>query len=211
MRIPVVVDCRDRYRLRYHFRLRRFGLDRGTEHKYRGLISKRRLERLEAYCRENHLKYYIDNRYGTRDSGYRSRFLAHDTPVLGCFYFCAYCGRPVSKKRVTVDHLYPVAKVSRDLELQKKLRRQGIDDLNSEKNLVPACYRCNQAKGAQMGAWIRRGKIGRHAWVWAVRWFCRLLLLAAVLYVCYQWYHAYHDHSFISHFSSIVSNFAHGK
>ena len=66
---------------------------------------------------------------------------------------------------MTVDHLYPVAKVSRDPALQKKLKRQGIDDLNSEKNLVAACYRCNQAKAAQMGPWIRKGKIGRDAWV----------------------------------------------
>lgn len=190
MRIPVVVDCGSRGILRYHFRLRRLGLDRGEEKKYRGMVTERRLERLREYCRENHLKFYIDNRYGTRGSSYRARFLRHYDPVLGWFYFCAYCGRPVSKKHVTVDHLYPVAKVSRDPALQRKLKRQGIDDLNSEKNLVPACYRCNQKKAAQMGAWIRRGKLGRHAWVWALRWAVRLVILAvaaaAVWYVCQQ-------------------------
>lgn len=180
MRIPVVVDCRSRGILRYHFRLRRFGLDRGEEKKYRGLVTERRLERLKEYCRQKHLKFYIDNRYGTRGSSYRARFLRYHDPVLGLFYFCAYCGRPVSKKQVTVDHLYPVAKVSRDPALQRKLRRQGIDDLNSEKNLVPACYRCNQKKAAQMGAWIRRGKLGRHAWVWVMRWTIRFLILAAI-------------------------------
>lgn len=180
MRIPVVVDCRSQGILRYHFRLRRFGLDRGEGKKYRGLVAERKLERLKAYCREKHLKFYIDNRYGTRGSSYRARFLRNNDPVLGMFYFCAYCGRPVSKKYVTVDHLYPVAKVSRDPALQKKLRRQGIDDLNSEKNLVPACYRCNQAKAAQMGPWIRKGKIGRHAWVWILRWVLRITLITVV-------------------------------
>lgn len=180
MRVPVVVDCRSKGILRYHFRLRRFGLDRGEEKKYRGLVAERRLERIEEYCRQKHLKFYIDNRYGTRGSSYRARFLRHHDPVLGLFYFCAYCGRPVSKKHVTVDHLYPVAKVSRDLALQRKLKWQGIDDLNSEKNLVPACYRCNQKKAAQMGAWIRRGKIGRHAWVWMLRWMMRLVILAVI-------------------------------
>lgn len=180
MRIPVVVDCRSQGILRYHFRLRRFGLDRGEGKKYRGLVTERKLERLKAYCREKHLKFYIDNRYGTRGSSYRARFLRNNDPVLGMFYFCAYCGRPVSKKYVTVDHLYPVAKVSRDPALQKKLRRQGIDDLNSEKNLVPACYRCNQAKAAQMGPWIRKGKIGRHAWVWILRWVLRITLITVV-------------------------------
>ena len=180
MRIPVVVDCRSQGILRYHFRLRRFGLDRGEGKKYRGLVTERKLERLKVYCREKHLKFYIDNRYGTRGSSYRARFLRNNDPVLGMFYFCAYCGRPVSKKYVTVDHLYPVAKVSRDPALQKKLRRQGIDDLNSEKNLVPACYRCNQAKAAQMGPWIRKGKIGRHAWVWILRWVLRITLITVV-------------------------------
>ena len=180
MRIPVVVDCRSQGILRYHFRLRRFGLDRGEGKKYRGLVTERKLERLKAYCREKHLKFYMDNRYGTRGSSYRARFLRNNDPVLGMFYFCAYCGRPVSKKYVTVDHLYPVAKVSRDPALQKKLRRQGIDDLNSEKNLVPACYRCNQAKAAQMGPWIRKGKIGRHAWVWILRWVLRITLITVV-------------------------------
>ena len=181
MRIPVVVDCRSRGILRYHFRLRRFGLDRGEGKKYRGLVTERKLERLKAYCREKHLKFYIDNRYGTRGSSYRARFLRNNDPVLGMFYFCAYCGRPVSKKYVTVDHLYPVAKVSRDPALQKKLRRQGIDDFNSEKNLVPACYRCNQKKAAQMGAWIRKGKIGRHAWVWVLRWMLRIAVLVTIV------------------------------
>ena len=41
MRIPVVVDCRSRGILRYHFRLRRFGLDRGEGKKYRGLVTER--------------------------------------------------------------------------------------------------------------------------------------------------------------------------
>ena len=47
MRIPVVVDCRSRGILRYHFRLRRFGLDRGEGKKYRGLVTERKLERLK--------------------------------------------------------------------------------------------------------------------------------------------------------------------
>ena len=158
MRIPVVVDCRARGILRYHFRLRRFGLDRGDGKKYRGLVTERKAERLKEYCRQKHLKFYIDNRYGTRGSSYRARFLRHHDPVFGMFYFCAYCGKPVSKKNVTVDHLYPVAKVSRDPALQKKLRRQGIDDLNSERNLVPACYRCNQAKAAQTGVSAGNGE-----------------------------------------------------
>lgn len=180
MRIPVVVDCGSRRVFRYHFRLRRFGLDRDEGKKYCGTISERKLELLKKYCYENHLKFYIDNEYGTRSKDYRARFFNSHRPVFGRYYFCAYCGRLMSKRRMTVDHLYPVAKVSKDPELQKKLKRQGIGDLNSEKNLVAACYRCNQAKGAQMGDWIRKGKIGRHAWVWVLRWMMRIVFVVAI-------------------------------
>lgn len=188
MKVPVAVECRLRFAFRYYFRLRRFGLRRSDDKKYRGRISERKMERLREYCRDKHLKFYIDNEYGTRDSGYRARFFRSNAPVLGLFYFCAYCGKPLSKKRVTVDHLYPVAKVSRDMELQKKLRRQGITDLNSEKNLVAACYRCNQEKAAQMGPWIRKGKLGRHAWVWVVRWILRIAALVFTLFAINQVY-----------------------
>ena len=191
MKIPVVVDCRSGWIIRYHFRLRRFGLDRAEEKKYRGMVSERRLEHIKEYCREKHLKYYIDNAYGTRDSGYRERFLKSYHPLFGKIYFCAYCGKLLSRRRVTVDHLYPVAKVSRDLELQKRLKRQGIRDLNAVKNLVPACERCNQAKAAQMGKWIRKGKLGRHKWIWVVRWLLRVGLFLLFAVALYLWHIGY--------------------
>jgi 5-methylcytosine-specific restriction endonuclease McrA len=185
MKIPVAVDG-SRLMLPYHFRLRRFGLRRVAKRQYRGRVRERRMERLRDYCREKHLKFYTDNAYGTRDGAYRARFFQNHPPLPGGFYFCAYCGRLVSKRKVTVDHLYPVAMVSRDPKLQKKLRRQGITDLNCAKNLVPACYDCNQKKAANMGDWIRKGKIGRHAWVWMLRHVLRLCLLALVLYGLYE-------------------------
>lgn len=181
MKIPVVVDCREKPTFRYRMKLCQFGLKLEDGNKYRGEITKRKVTELQEYCRANHLKFYTDNGYGTRDAGYRARFFRNYKPVFGRFYFCAYCGRLMTKKRMTVDHLYPVAKVSRDLRLQKKLQRQGIKDLNSEKNLVAACYACNQEKSAQMGSWITRGKIGRHAWVWMVRWALRFACLVVLV------------------------------
>ena len=68
MRIPVVVDCSPKGVFRYHVRLRRFELDRDKRKKYRGTIPERKLERLKEYCRERHLRFYIDNEYGTRSS-----------------------------------------------------------------------------------------------------------------------------------------------
>lgn len=47
----------------------------------------------------------------------------------GC---CAYCGRPLEKHEVTIDHVIPLG------------RGGARKDVS---NLVFACYECNQAKG----------------------------------------------------------------
>ena len=59
MRIPVVVDCRSRGILPYHFRLRRFGLDRSEGKKYKGFISERKLSELSKTLRNAAAKFRI--------------------------------------------------------------------------------------------------------------------------------------------------------
>ena len=137
--------------------------------------------------REKHLRFYTDNEYGRRSRDYRARFFRENPPLPGGFYFCAYCGIPHGRRRITVDHLYPVAKVSKDPALQKKLRRRGISDLNGPANLVPACHRCNAKKAAQMGVWIRKGRIGRHQWFWLFRWLVRCTVVFGLCYLCYRY------------------------
>jgi hypothetical protein len=54
---------------------------------------------------------------------------------------CAYCGRPpIDDKSLTIDHVKP--------------RSRGGE--NRTKNCIPACKRCNQAKGSEDWlAWYR--------------------------------------------------------
>lgn len=47
---------------------------------------------------------------------------------------CAYCGRKIKQKAMTVDHLMP----------QSKGGGNGIE------NLMPSCRECNHAKGADI-------------------------------------------------------------
>lgn len=120
-------------------------------------------------------------KFGERSRDYRKTFFSHNKPVFGRYYFCAYCGMPVTAKELEVDHLYPVAKVRGSAALQKKLKLMGAVSVNSLCNLVPACHRCNKKKSAHMGAWILLGRIGRHQKLWFFRWVVRFTVLAAVI------------------------------
>lgn len=184
---PVVIENGSRRTFWHHFRLVWWGFSRVGGGKYKGRVSERKFERVREFCREKHLRFYTDNEYGRRSRDYRARFFRENPPLPGGFYFCAYCGIPHGRRRITVDHLYPVAKVSKDPALQKKLRRRRISDLNGPANLVPACHRCNAKKAAQMGAWIRKGRIGRHQWLWVFRWVIRLGVIFGCCYLCYRY------------------------
>lgn len=119
--------------------------------------------------------------FGERSRDYRRVFFSNNRPTLGKYYFCSYCGMPVTAKELQVDHLYPVARVRSSLKLQEKLKNMGAESVNDPCNLIPACRRCNKIKSAHMGFWIVAGEIGRHQKLWFVRWGVRFAVLAAVL------------------------------
>ena len=48
-----------------------------------------------------------------------------------CFRHCFYCGRKLSRRRATKDHVIPVSK----------------GGSNAKKNIVDACRKCNSEKG----------------------------------------------------------------
>lgn len=136
-------------------------------------------EKVRKFAEKHGARFFFDDEYGTRSTDYRKTFFSTYPPAIGGMYFCAYCGRLVSRKKVTIDHIYPVAKVSKSVKLRKKLKARGIMSLNDAGNLTPACMKCNKAKGTKMGLWIIRGKIGRSARLWYIRWAVRITALAA--------------------------------
>lgn len=119
-----------------------------------------------------------------RADNYRAEFLKHNKGLFGCLYFCAYCGRPLTRKKMQVDHHIAVGRVQKNplyklylgtvntvinvvglvtsLATGKKfVKSEGV---NVRYNLIPACPKCNNRKKDKGGLWIVRGAIGGTIW-----------------------------------------------
>lgn len=176
----------------YRKKLERFGLSYdGREKEYAGRFDEdsrsgaAMIRKIERYCHWHGLVINY-GKFGDRSTDYRKEFFRHNPPVFKMFgkryYFCSYCGIPVSSREMQVDHLYPVAKVKSSRALQDKLRRSGLSSVNDHRNLVPACPACNCRKSSHMGFWIPAGVIGRHQKIWPVRWAVRIAVMIAIVY-----------------------------
>lgn len=167
---------------RYAGKLKSLGLDYEGNGKYVGEWKTVKQEMaVRNFAKKHKARFFFDDEYGSRTRDYRTVFHRTYKPAIGGRYFCAYCGRLLTEKQLTVDHLYPVAQVSRSMKMRKKLQHKNITSLNDAKNLVPACMSCNRRKKDRMGLWILRGKIGRYAFLWHIRWMIRYALLAALV------------------------------
>lgn len=104
-----------------------------------------------------------------RGKSYRSDFFKCHPGIFHKYYVCSYCGRMLTKKTTTVDHLIPVCKVKRMGIGRILLWLNGIYNVNDTRNLVAACQRCNSRKSDKMGAWVIKGTFGRHLLFWLLR------------------------------------------
>ena len=177
---PVLVTCRKAFAESEQKKIKAYGLDRIDRCTFSGNLNQKAYTSLRDYCTAHHISIRITNPFGTRGNGYRRKFFDTYPPFIGGFYICAYCGRPVWKDHLTIDHLYPVGKIKRSAVLQKRLMKMGYESVNDVRNLVPSCSRCNNRKAAKMGIWIIKGNLGRHPWVWVIRHIIRISLLWAV-------------------------------
>ena len=146
-----------------------------------GKIREKKYRALKEYCTHHGLKYYIDTPFGKRSGDYRQRFFSTYPAAFGNCYFCAYCGIPLTKRKITVDHLIPVDKASKDPRLQKKLKKAGYRDINDPRNLAASCLKCNRKKGTKTGLWILRGRVGRINAIWYIRHGIRIIILVMIL------------------------------
>ena len=117
-----------------------------------------------------------------RSTSYRKDFFAANKGLLGGWlYFCAYCGKPLTRKKVQVDHHIAINHVRKNPLLKlyfglgnivsntlgyivhgsKWKKNTGV---NVSYNLVPACAHCNIKKSDKGGIWIIRGMIGGTIW-----------------------------------------------
>ena len=154
---------------------------------YKDNLSEREEKSLYRYCRLRNLSIDKLNMDQKRSSDYRKKFFDNNKPTCNhnTKYRCVYCGRKLSPAKVTVDHLYPVDKAMRSDKICKKMRRQGINNVNDVNNLVPACERCNKSKSNHMGKWIIKGKLGQLRWYWPVMNVIRLTLLICLIIIIY--------------------------
>lgn len=143
---------------------------------------KREITKIKEFCKKNKLKFFYDNEYGERSSDYRKIFFTKNPSDNGK-YMCVYCGRYYPKEKITVDHLYPVNKVSQNEKLQRRLQKHGIDSLNDTSNLVAACFSCNRQKSDKTGKWILLGKIGQYKWLWHIRRTLALVIIVVFVYL----------------------------
>ena len=185
MRQQIRVKCNASVYDFHKKRLTGFGLVYGEGYFY-GTVSGWKLRKIRRYCSEEKLRLDISSGFTERSGYYRRKFMATHNPQIGPFYICAYCGKLLLKKNVTVDHLYPVKEAARDPRVMKKLRRMKIYNVNDQKNLVCACEHCNKKKAAKMGLWVIRGKIGRHTWVWIIRYLVRVGILSAAAWIAWN-------------------------
>lgn len=188
-RIPVYVKCeREKYK-QYKKQLKKFHLT-WAGNGFSGSIPAHKLNRLQKYCKNNHLPFLINNNFGKRSNTYRKIFFKNNPPryfFSHPFYFCSYCGLPIAANNITVDHLYPVGKAQKSIKFQQKMKEKGFVDINDVKNLVPACWNCNIKKGAKTGLWILKGKIGKNQFLWFFR---NTLRLASFIFIvgCFVWH-----------------------
>lgn len=169
----------------YERKLKKFGLEEEQPNVYSGTISSSfTLRRLKRFSHSAHLKLLLNPAYSARSSNYRALFFeTHHTEDNK--YRCVYCGRKFPKEKITIDHVYPVSPISKHVELQKKLQRKGIENVNSQNNLVPACWKCNKRKGEKMGIWIWKAKLGTNNWYWIVKRIIQSFIIIGILLLLY--------------------------
>lgn len=119
-----------------------------------------------------------------RNDKYRSDFLKTNKGLFGCIYICVYCGRPMLRKTMQVDHHLAVNHVKHNPLLKlwfgvNNTARNAmgylvssltgkpykkLSGVNVTYNLLPACPKCNREKSDKGGMWVVRGYIGGTIW-----------------------------------------------
>lgn len=97
-------------------------------------------------------------------------------------YRCRYCHRRLKKAYMQIDHIVPVAAVQRSARARFFLHLEGAENVNSIRNLAPACKKCNKKKLDKMGLWVLRGWLGKYEAYWVIK---RIAIFLFILFLCF--------------------------
>lgn len=173
---------RNELRKRFHLCFVRTGKYTGI---WRGKVCDDKKENLEVFCRKNGLKLIIMNSKYERSRDYKKIYFDNNHGFFGKnkYFHCSYCGRVLSKKEVTVDHVIPIQKVRSSIDKKYYhllMKRMNIENINDQKNLVASCRLCNSRKGSKAGLWIIRGLLGRYYLSWIIFYITLFLLFVFI-------------------------------
>ncbi len=146
------------------------------------------IKHIRKFCRHRFLRCVLCDDSMERSTTYRANFFKSDKGIFGGgkYYFCAYCGRVLSKRKVAVDHIIPVALANSSLRYRKMLTVRGVKTVNDVRNLTASCFKCNSKKGSSGGLWIIRGYFGK-SWIRVMLKEVILLLFGGItLYYLYN-------------------------
>lgn len=135
----------------------------------------------KEYAAKRNLKIVFFPEKYARDNTYRKTFFDNHKPISEPKYRCAYCGRMITYKQTTVDHIFPVNKMCYDERTRNQAKMFGITETNQEKNLVACCKHCNSKKGTKTGLWIILGFLGKSNYFWMFRQRMRMAFLIIII------------------------------
>lgn len=157
----LLVSNKKRDTYRYRRKLYRLGL-RFENGKWRLKTADTNVEEeIAHFCKRKHLHYEcIDDKY-VRSNDYRKNLIINYKKKDNKFYRCAYCGKKLTNKTMTVDHIIPIDKVQHDVFYRRVMKILKIKNINDVNNLAPACERCNKKKGRKLKGYLFNGITGR--------------------------------------------------
>ena len=165
----------------FHFVKRSFG----KSYYEKRTSDEQEIEEMKTYCKHHRLLLQVHKKEHIRSHNYRKTYF--DTiPQNRSYIFCAYCGLPIKRENITVDHIIPVDKVKKTAYGKGLMKILKIQDVNERRNLCGACRHCNSRKRAKMGIWVILGFIGNYQKLWYIRWGIRGCLLLAIIFSLYK-------------------------
>ncbi len=135
---------------------------RYKNHKWRiNTANKQLCNEITSFCKAHKLycECVADNY--VRSNTYRKEFLAAYSKHQNKFR-CAYCGKVIDEKEMTVDHIIPVRRVQQRGLIRWLMEKSGVSNVNDVANLTPSCEHCNKHKSTKINVYYYlRGMLGR--------------------------------------------------